>query len=171
MTTETNTAFINHSTEWITTGTVNPLEKFREAASLRVSHSMSTLFDKNFAVRLTNTTESPYTIRKNTDIAEFSVVTPEQSKFMKPVDTAILSLFPEVHPDLTTFLNEPLKTNKLEKQSNTIWFPTPEKPGKIEDHTPMQTRKLRKIHELKVQEKLNPEDDTETQKKLFKRFE
>ena len=35
------------------------------------------------AVRITNTTKSPYLIKKNTQIAEFSVVTPEQSKFIR----------------------------------------------------------------------------------------
>ena len=47
-----------------------------------------------------HTTESPYTTNKNTQIAEFSVVNPEQSKFIKPVDTAILSMIPERDPDL-----------------------------------------------------------------------
>ena len=56
---------------------------------------MSTIIDRKTAVRVTNTTESPYGINKNTQIAEFSVVTPEQAKFIKPVDTAILSIMPE----------------------------------------------------------------------------
>ena len=57
---------------------------------------MSTIIDRKIAVRITNTTESPYTINKNTQIAEFSLVIPEQSKFIKPVDMAILSMISEV---------------------------------------------------------------------------
>ena len=64
-TTKTITAFIDHSSKWNTTGTVTPLEKFRETASLLISHSVSTIIDKRIAVRMTNTTESPYLI-KNT---------------------------------------------------------------------------------------------------------
>ena len=67
---------------------------------------MSTIIDRKIAVRVTNTTESPYTINKNTQIAEFSVLTPEQSKFIKPVDTAILSMIPEGDPDLVTYMTE-----------------------------------------------------------------
>ena len=81
-TTKTITAFVDHISEWNTTGTVTPVEKVTEAASLIISHSMLTKIDRKIAVRVTNTTESPYTINKNTQIAEFSVVTPEQSKLL-----------------------------------------------------------------------------------------
>ena len=75
MTTKTITAFVDHVSEWNTTGTVTPVEKFTETASLLLSYSMSTIIDRKIAVRVTNTTESPYTINKNTQIAGFSVVT------------------------------------------------------------------------------------------------
>ena len=58
-TTKTITAFIDHQSKWNTTGTVTPLDKFRETASLLISHSMFTIFDKRIAVTVTNTTESP----------------------------------------------------------------------------------------------------------------
>ena len=90
---------------------------------------MSTITDKKIAVRVTNTTETHYTINKNTQIAEFSVVTPEQSKFIKPVDLAILSMIPEGDPDLITYLTELHRTNKQDQPTNTFWFPTPENPG------------------------------------------
>ena len=82
MTTKTITAFVHHLSECNTTGTVTPVIKFTETAKLIISHSMSTIIDRKIAVRVTNTTESPHTINKNTQIAEFSVVTPEQSKFI-----------------------------------------------------------------------------------------
>ena len=111
-TTKTITAFIDHPSKWNITGTVTPLEKFMETASLLISHSMSTMFDKIITVRVTNTTESPYLIKKHTQIAEFSVVTPEQSKHIKSVDMAILSMIPQDDLDLTAYLNELLRTNK-----------------------------------------------------------
>ena len=106
-------------------GTVTPLEKFTETASLLIFHSMSTIFDKRIAVRVTNTTESPYLIEKHTRIAEFSVVTPEQSKHVKPVDMAIFSVIPHSDLDLTVYLNELLRTNKPDQRNNTFWFPKP----------------------------------------------
>ena len=170
-TTKTITAFIDHPSKWNTTGTVTPLEKFTETANLLVSHSMSTIIDKRIAVRVTNTTESPYHIKKHTQIAEFSVVTPEQSKHIKPVDLAILSMIPQDDPDLTAYLNELLRTSKPEQQDNKFWFPTPENPGKPEDHTPVQTRILNELNELKDKEKLNPKESTESRNKFLTRFD
>ena len=162
MTTKTITAFIDHSSEWNTTGTVTPVQKFTEAASLIISHSMSKISDRKIAVRVNNTTESPYTSNKNTQIAEFYVVTPEQSKFIKAVDMAILSMIPEGDPDLVTYLTELLRTNKRDQQNNNFWFPTPENPGNTEDHTPIQKRILIELCELQRKEKLNPKDESES---------
>ena len=151
-TTKAITGFVDHPLKWNATGTVTPLEKFTELASLLISHSMSTIIDKRIAVRVTNSTESPYLIKKHTHIAEFSVVTPEQSKHIKPVDMAIFSMIPQGDPDLTAYLNELLRTNKPEQRNNTFWFPTSENPGKPEDHSPIQTRILKELNELKDNE-------------------
>ena len=104
------------------------METFTEAASLIISHSVSTIIDRKTAVRDTNKTESPHTINKNTKNAKFSVVTPEQCKFIEPVDTAILSMIPEGDPDLITYLTDLLRT-KTDQKNNTYWFPTPENLG------------------------------------------
>ena len=169
--TKTITAFIDHPSQWNSTGTVTRLKKFRETANLLISHSMSTIIDRRIAVRVTNTTESTYHIKKHTQVAEFSVVTPEQSKHIKPVDMAILSMIPQEDPDLTAYLNEPLRTSKPEQQENTFWFPTPENPAKPEDHTPIQTRILNEVNELKDKEKLNPQESTEPRNKFLIRFD
>ena len=57
MTTKTITAFVDHTSEWNTTGTLTPVEKFTETASLLISHSMSTKIDRKIAIRVTSTTE------------------------------------------------------------------------------------------------------------------
>ena len=170
-TTKTITDFVDHLSNWDTTGTVTTLENFTETASLLISHSMSTMIDKRIADRVTNTTESPYLIKMHTQIAEFSVVTPEQSKYIKPVDMAILSMIPQGDLDLTAYLNELLKTNKPEEQNSTFWFPTPENPGKPEDHTPIQARILKELNELLDKEKFNPQESTESRNKFLKRFD
>ena len=105
MTAKTITAFLDLPSEWHTTRTVTPVVQFTEAVSLLISHSISMMIDKKTAVRITNTTKSPYLIKKNTKIAEISVVISEQSKFINAVDTAILSTIPERDPDLTTYLS------------------------------------------------------------------
>ena len=51
-TTKTITAFVDHPSEWNTTRTVTPLEKFRETASLLISHQLSTIMDRRIAARV-----------------------------------------------------------------------------------------------------------------------
>ena len=58
-------------------------------------------------------------------------------------------------------MNELLRRNEPEPQYNTLWFPTHEYPGKIEDHTPIQTRVLTEIMDLKEKEQLNSQADIE----------
>ena len=171
MTTTTITAFVDHVSEWNTTWTVTPVEKFTETASLIISHSMSTIIDRKIAVRVTNTTESPYTVNKSTQIAELSVITPEQSKFIKPADMAILSMIPEGDPDLVTYLTELLRTNKPDQQTNTFRFPTPKNPGNTDDHTTIQTRILKELREVQQKENLNPKDYIESRMEFLKRFD
>ena len=99
------------------------------------------------------------------------MVTPEQSKHIKPVDMAILSVIPQGEPDLTAYPNEPLGTNKPAQQNNTFWFSKPETPGKFEDQTPIQTRILKESIELKDKEKLNAQESTESRNNFLKRFD
>ena len=45
-TTKTITAFVDHPSEWNAMGTVTPLEKYTETASLLISYSKSTIIEK-----------------------------------------------------------------------------------------------------------------------------
>ena len=129
------------------------------------------IFDKRKAVRIFIAKESPYVIKKNTEIAEVSVVAPGQSKHIRAVDMVILSMIPQGDSDLTAYTDELLRNKKSQQQKNTFWFPTPENPRKSEGHTPIQTRILKKLFELKQKEKINPQEGTESGNKNFKRFD
>ena len=171
MITKTITAFVDPFSEWNTAGTVTPVERLTEAALLIRCHSISTKIDRKIAVRLTNTKELPYATNKNTQIADFSVVSWEQSKFVKPVDTSILNMIPEGDPDMTIYWTELLRTNNSDQQNNTFWFPTPENPGNAEGHTPIQIRILEELRELQLKAKLNPIDDAESEMNFLERFD
>ena len=140
-TTETITASVDQLSELNTTGTATPLERVTEIASLLICHSMSTIFDKKVA----NTTESPESIKKDTQIAEFFIVTPEQSNYIKQVDMAVLSMIPEGDPNLTACLNDILRTNKAEQQNLTYWFLLLKIPANLKI-TPIQLRNPQKIN-------------------------
>ena len=50
-------------------------------------------------------------------------------------------------------------------------MPTPENPGKPENHTPIQTRILKELNELKEKEKLYPKESTESRNEFLERFD
>ena len=103
MTTKTITAFVDQVSEWNTTGTVKPVEKITETASLILSHSMSIITGRKIVVRVTNTRESPYTINKNTQIAEFSAdKTRSQKKSIKMTRMKLLRLQPKFSTENST---------------------------------------------------------------------
>ena len=70
-TTKSVTAFVDHRSEWNTTGTVTPLEKFTETAKLPISHSKSTKIETKVALTVINTTDTPYVIKGNTNCRIF----------------------------------------------------------------------------------------------------
>ena len=148
---------------------MTPVEKFTLAASLIIFFSISFIIEEKIAVRVTNPTESPYSIKKNTPNADFSVVIPEQSKLIKPDHMAFLSMIPESDPKLNTSLSKLLRTNKTEQQNKTFWFPTPKASGNTEDHSPIQTRILKELHDLNEKEKLTPKNKVESRKKFLER--
>ena len=146
-------------------------ESYEKTPSPLISHSMSTMIDRRIAVRVTNTTETPYLIKKNTQIAEFRAITREQSKHFESLDLATLGTISKGDLDVTAYLNDLLRTYKPEQPNNTFWFSTPETPGKPKDHTPIQTRTLTKQTELKDKEKLNPQQSREFRNNFLKRFD
>ena len=84
---------------------------------------------------------------------------------------ATLSMISQGDPDTTAYLYHIFRTNKPEQQNKTFWFPTPENPGKPEDHTPIQTQILKEIIEPKDEQKLNPQESSESRNKFLKRLD
>ena len=80
-------------------------------------------------------------------------------------------MIPESEADLISQLTELLRANEPDQQNNTFWFPTPEKPGSIEDHTLNQTRILKELCELQQKEKLNPKNEAKSRMEFLKRFD
>ena len=77
----------------------------------------------------------------------------------------------EGDPDLTTYLTQLLRTNKTDQLNNNFWFPTPENPGNIKEHTPIQTRILEELRELQQKQKLNPKADAKSRMEILEPFD
>ena len=105
-------------------------------------------------------------------MANFSILTPEQTKHIRPVNpTSVRHLLNNNHDDAIQYKNSLLKTSKTNEANETYWFPTPQNPGNEKEHTPIQTRILSEIRELEQLEKLNPLDNTDSRNQFLSNFD
>ena len=118
---------------------------------------------------MNNFTDYPYKFKKGLHIANFLVLTPEQMKYVKPVDPASTWHFLQNDQEQAThYVSSLIKTNKNQQNSENFWFPTPENPGNPTEHTPIQKRILRDIQALQDLETLDPTKDEESRAKFLK---
>ena len=98
--------------------------------------------------------DNPYTLKKRTHIANFSILTPEQTKHIQPLNhTSVRHLLNNSHDDAIHYMNSLLKTSKNDDVNETYWFPTPQNSGNEKEQTPVQTRNVNELWELEQLEK------------------
>ena len=108
-------------------------------------------------VQISNFLDHPCTLKKGTHIANSSILTPEQTKHIRPVNpTSVRHLLNNNHDDAIHYINGVLKTSKTDEVNETYWFKTPQNPGNERGHTPIQTRILNELREVEQLEKTNP---------------
>ena len=96
-------------------------------------------------------------------MANFSILTPEQTKHIRPVNpTSVRHFLNNNHDDAIHYINSLLKTSKPDEVNETYWFPTTQNPGNEKQHTPIQIRILNELRELEQLEKLNPLENTKS---------
>ena len=100
-------------------------------------------------------------------MANFSILTPEQTRQIRPVNpTSVRHLLINNHDHAIHYIHRLLKTSKTDEVNKTYWFPTRQNPGNEKEHTPIQTRILNELRELEQSEKLNPLEATASRKQF-----
>ena len=121
---------------------------------------------------MNNFTDHPYKLKKGLHIANFSVMTPEQMKYVKPVDPASTwHLLQNDQEQAAHYVSSLIKTNRNPQNSKNYWFPTPENPENPEEHTPIQKKNLRELQALQDLETLDPTKDEESRAKFLENFD
>ena len=75
------------------TGILQPSDLLHEEGDITFCPAPVTLNDGNIMIPVNNFTDHPYKLKKGLHIANFSVMTPEQMKYVKPVDPASSCIF------------------------------------------------------------------------------
>ena len=154
------------------TGILQPSDLLHEEGDITFCPALVTLNDGNILIPVNNFTDHPYKLKKGLHIANFSVMTPEQMKYVKPVDPASTwHLLQNDEEQAAHYVSSLIKTNRNPQNSENYWFPTPENPGNPEEHTPIQKRILRELQALQDLETLDPTTDAESRAKFLENFD
>ena len=154
------------------TGVLQSSDLLHEEGDITFCAAIVTLTDGNVNVHINNFTDQPYKLKKGLHIANFSVLTPEQMKHVKPIDpVSTWHLLNENEEDAIYYVKSLLKANRNNDQYEQYWFPTPENPGDEDSHTPIQRRILQELRNLQEAEQLNPQNDDEPRRKFLSNFD
>ena len=148
------------------TGILQPSDLLHEEGDFTFCPALVTLNDGNISIPVNNFTDQPYKLKKRIHIASFSVMTPEQMKYVKPVDRALTwHLLQNDQEQAEHNVSSLTKTNKI--FTDNYWLPIPENPGNPEEHTPIQKRILRALQALHDLETLDAKKNEESRTKIL----
>ena len=154
------------------TGIVTPSAHLEDHGTLFLVSSLCTVNNNAVGYQICNFSELPCTITTDTHLADFRVLTPEQLKYIKPINPSMLTFIMHQHTEVTdVYLNELLKVNNGEDKTEQFWFPTQEQPGDPTTYTPIQKRIFDELVELQTLEKLNTHDDEQSRKTFLDNFD
>ena len=151
---------------------IQPSPLLENDEDLLICPALSSTQNNKHMVQISNFLDHPYTLKNGTHIAKFSILTPEQTKHIPPVNPiSVRHLLNNNHDDAIHYINSLLKTSKDDEVNETYWFPTPQNPGNEKEHTPIQTRILNKLRELEQLEQLNLLENTESRNQFPSNFD
>ena len=136
------------------TGILQPSNTLTDDGDIAFCAALVTLTNGKVSVHLNNFTDSPYTIKRDTQIANFTVLTPEQMKYVKPIDPVTTWHLLQDNPENAAYdASSLIKYAKLEDFKENYWFLTPEDPGDPQQHTPIQKKILSELTNLQEVDK------------------
>ena len=139
------------------TGILQPSDLLHEEGDVTFCAAIVTLHEGTMRMHVNNFTDQPYKLKKGLHNANFSVMTPEQMKYVRPIDpVSTWHLLNENEEDAIYNISSLLKANRNNDQYKQYWFPTPENPGDEASHTPIQQRILRELRNLEEIENSTP---------------
>ena len=81
---------VDGATEHDTTGTVYPAEMYDDHDTVLICPALTTMTNRCVSLTINNMSSLPYTVPKNTHLATFSVMTPNEHKSLRPVNPVAL---------------------------------------------------------------------------------
>ena len=113
-------AAINLRTQTNTTGIIHPTEQYSGDNQIAVASAFSTVPNSKIEVRVTNTSQTPFTLKKNATVAEVPILSPQQAKQLQPLNSAALKVLTDDNSNQTLiYVNELLKSAEITQKNET----------------------------------------------------
>ena len=108
-------------------GILQPSNDLADAGDITFCAALVTLTQGQVTIHVNNFTDQSYTLKRGSHIANFSVLTPEQMKYVKPIDPVTTWHLLQDNPENAAYYASSLiKSPKTRDDSENYWFPTPE---------------------------------------------
>ena len=131
------------------TGILQPSNDLTEDCDITFCAALVTLTQGQVTIHVNNFTDQPYTLKRGSYIANSSVLTPEQMKYVKLFDPVTTWHLLQKNPEnAACYASSLIKSAKTDEDKKNYWFPTPKDPGDPQSYTPIQQRILRELHSL-----------------------
>ena len=154
------------------TGILQPSNALTEDGDVAFRAALVTLTAGQVENPLNNFTDHPYTLKRGWHIANFSVMAPGQTKYVKPIDIVTTwHLLQDDPENAAIYVSSLIKSSEPEDFRENYWFPTPEEPADPQQHMPIQKRILQELLNLQELEKSNPQDDPESRRRFLTNFD
>ena len=156
------------------TGLIEPCKSFESKYDVSITSAIETSDDKgNLYLGLLNRSKVPVELSPNETVAEFEVVTPDQAKFIVPIDPKILSLTDDSTCD--SLLSQTILASAQNEQTPTsnksqFWFPTPESCQNPDALTGIEKQIYDSLMKFQQMERLNPNNSSEQEEKFLSQF-
>ena len=98
------------------TGLIQPSPLLENDEDLLICPALSSTQNNKIMVRISNFLDHTYTLQKGTHITNLSILTPEQTKHIRPVNpTSVRHLLNNNHDEAIHYINSLLKTSKTDE--------------------------------------------------------
>ena len=100
------------------TGIIQPSPLLENDEDLLICPAISSTQNNKHMIQINNFPDHPYTLKKGPHIANFSILTPEQTKHIRPVNlTSVRHFLNNSHDDAIHYINSLLKTSMITKSA------------------------------------------------------
>ena len=157
-------------------GIVEPTTKLENIGVCLTSTIDKMLNDKPIQLFAINTTEIPITIERNTLPATFTIITPEQARYLIPLEPKLLenNNLSKTRKTISKHIDKVAKgkLNHITINHNAkYWFPTPETTENPSKVSGLEKRIYEELIRFKKRESIRPLDNADDRKTFLDSFD